>query len=101
MANATLKVKPDAGNSPVRFDKGEVVSAKLRRGLLLYVLVAFAGVCHASSSCESAKFALNTCDNAALTVASSTFLSRFLTSEVSPKMSEFNSFASGCIIFVR
>jgi len=36
MMNATLRGKPDAGNLHVRFDEGEVASAKPRRGSLLY-----------------------------------------------------------------
>jgi len=36
MMNATLRGKPDAGNPHVRFDEGEVASAKPRRGSLLY-----------------------------------------------------------------
>jgi len=36
MKNATLRGKPDAGNPHVRFDEGEVASAKPRRGSLLY-----------------------------------------------------------------
>jgi len=36
MTNATLRGKPDAGNPHVRFDEGEVASAKPRRGSLLY-----------------------------------------------------------------
>jgi len=50
MTNATLRGKPDAGNPHVRFDEGEVASAKPRRGSLLYkrlvlvtVVLAFAG----------------------------------------------------------
>lgn len=44
MTNAILRGKPDAGNPHVRFDEGEVASAKPRRGSLLYktqVLSAF------------------------------------------------------------
>jgi hypothetical protein len=37
MTNATLRGKPDAGNPHVRFDEGEVASAKPRRGSLLYM----------------------------------------------------------------
>ena len=36
MTNAILRGKPDAGNPHVRFDEGEVESAKPRRGSLLY-----------------------------------------------------------------
>ena len=36
MTNAILRGKPDAGNPRVRFDEGEVASAKPRRGSLLY-----------------------------------------------------------------
>ena len=36
MTNAILRAKPDAGNPHVRFDEGEVASAKPRRGSLLY-----------------------------------------------------------------
>ena len=36
MTNAILRGKPDAGNPHVRFDEGEVASAKPRRGYLLY-----------------------------------------------------------------
>ena len=36
MTNAILRGKPDAGNPHVRFDEGEVSSAKPRRGSLLY-----------------------------------------------------------------
>ena len=39
MTNAILRGKPDAGNPHVRFDEGEVASAKPRRGSLLYELV--------------------------------------------------------------
>ena len=44
MTNAILRGKPDAGNPHVRFDGGEVASAKPRRGSLLYkqCVVAFA-----------------------------------------------------------
>ena len=46
MTNAILRGKPDAGNPHVRFDEGEVASAKPRRGSLLYkktiVLLTFA-----------------------------------------------------------
>ena len=38
MTNAILRGKPDAGNPHVRFDEGEVASAKPRRGSLLYKL---------------------------------------------------------------
>src|SRR5574344_1290263 len=38
MTNATLRGKPDAGNPHVRFDEGEVASAKPRRGSLLYMV---------------------------------------------------------------
>ena len=37
MTNAILRGKPDAGNPHVRFDEGEVASAKPRRGSLLYM----------------------------------------------------------------
>ena len=36
MTNAILRGKPDAGNPHVRFDEGEVASAKPRRGSLIY-----------------------------------------------------------------
>ena len=36
MTNVILRGKPDAGNPHVRFDEGEVASAKPRRGSLLY-----------------------------------------------------------------
>ena len=36
MTNAILRGKPDTGNPHVRFDEGEVASAKPRRGSLLY-----------------------------------------------------------------
>ena len=39
MINAILRGKPDAGNPHVRFDEGEVASAKPRRGSLLYKYV--------------------------------------------------------------
>ena len=39
MTNAILRGKPDAGNPHVRFDEGEVASAKPRRGSLLYKIV--------------------------------------------------------------
>ena len=39
MTNAILRGKPDAGNPHVRFDEGEVASAKPRCGSLLYKLV--------------------------------------------------------------
>lgn len=39
MTNAILRGKPDAGNPHVRFDEGEVASAKPRRGSLLYKYV--------------------------------------------------------------
>ena len=38
---AVLNGKPDAGNPHVRFDEGEVASAKPRRGSLLYIIVDF------------------------------------------------------------
>ena len=38
MTNAILRGKPDAGNPHVRFDEGEVASAKTRRGSLAYNL---------------------------------------------------------------
>ena len=47
MTNAILRGKPDAGNPHVRFDEGEVASAKPRRGSLLYnrnVVIGVAGV---------------------------------------------------------
>ena len=47
MTNAILRGKPDAGNPHVRFDEGEVASAKPRRGSLLYkqtVVAALAAV---------------------------------------------------------
>ena len=39
MTNAILRGKPDAGNPHVRFDEGEVASAKPRRGSLLYNMI--------------------------------------------------------------
>ena len=49
MTNAILRGKPDAGNPHVRFDEGEVASAKPRRGSLLYkgilVVVGLAFAC--------------------------------------------------------
>ena len=42
MTNAILRGKPDAGNPHVRFDEGEVASAKPRRGSLLYKHLLFA-----------------------------------------------------------
>ena len=49
MMNASLNGKPYAGNPHVRFDEGEVASAKPRRGSLLYttktVKVALAAAC--------------------------------------------------------
>ena len=42
MTNAILRGKPDAGNPHVRFDEGEVASAKPRRGSLLYKVLSFA-----------------------------------------------------------
>ena len=39
MTNAILRGKPDAGNPHVRFDEGEVASAKPRRGSLLYMVL--------------------------------------------------------------
>ena len=47
MTNAILRGKPDAGNPHVRFDEGEVASAKPRRGSLLYKkpLIALSIVC--------------------------------------------------------
>ena len=51
MKNAALSGKPYAGNPHVRFDEGEVASAKPRRGSLLYkkivVMAAFFAVCSA------------------------------------------------------
>ena len=41
MTNAILRGKPDAGNPHVRFDEGEVASAKPRRGSLLYIFFAY------------------------------------------------------------
>ena len=41
---AVLNGKPDAGNPHVRFDEGEVASAKPRRGSLLYTMVCVSGV---------------------------------------------------------
>ena len=43
MTNAILRGKPDAGNPHVRFDEGEVASAKPRRGSLLYKIRKTAG----------------------------------------------------------
>lgn len=43
MTNAILRGKPDAGNPHVRFDEGEVASAKPRRGSLLYTKWSSAG----------------------------------------------------------
>jgi len=45
MKNATLRGKPDAGNPHVRFDEGEVASAKPRRGSLLYRDKVISGAC--------------------------------------------------------
>src|SRR5574344_1571076 len=45
MTNATLRGKPDAGNPHVRFDEGEVASAKPRRGSLLYKKNLLAALC--------------------------------------------------------
>ena len=54
MTNAILSGKPDAGNPHVRFDEGEVASAKPRRGSLLYkkLLIGFSvlGVAFAASA---------------------------------------------------
>ena len=43
MTNAILRGKPDAGNPHVRFDEGEVASAKPRRGSLLYKTIEILG----------------------------------------------------------
>ena len=45
MTNAILRGKPDAGNPHVRFDEGEVASAKPRRGSLLYKSLLCASLC--------------------------------------------------------
>ena len=45
MTNAILRGKPDAGNPHVRFDEGEVASAKPRRGSLLYKKTFWAIAC--------------------------------------------------------
>ena len=53
MTNAVLRGKPDAGNPHVRFDEGEVASAKPRRGSLLYkasLIVTSFGVSLAASA---------------------------------------------------
>ena len=47
MTNAILRGKPDAGNPHVRFDEGEVASAKPRRGSLLYSKSLFGAMCAA------------------------------------------------------
>ena len=48
MTNAILRGKPDAGNPHVRFDEGEVASAKPRRGSLLYTKLMMSAVSLAS-----------------------------------------------------
>ena len=62
MTNAILRGKPDAGNPHVRFDEGEVASAKPRRGSLLYkkkVCVLFACAAFAVSAFGSVAFFSN------------------------------------------
>ena len=49
MTNAILRGKPDAGNPHVRFDEGEVASAKPRRGSLLYTALTMDGLPHTGS----------------------------------------------------
>ena len=51
MTNAILRGKPDAGNPHVRFDEGEVASAKPRRGSLLYMNAALSGICRTLAIC--------------------------------------------------
>ena len=45
MTNTILRGKPDAGNPHVRFDEGEIVSAKPRRWSLLYKRIVSVGCC--------------------------------------------------------
>jgi len=51
MTNATLRGKPDAGNLHVRFDEGEVASAKPRRGSLLYKKMIVVALVSIMSAC--------------------------------------------------
>ena len=61
MKNAALSGKPYAGNPHVRFDEGEVASAKPRRGSLLYKTSAgILGVAMMSASCAFASFDVDT-----------------------------------------
>jgi len=55
MMNATLRGKPDARNPHVRFDEGEVASAKPRRGSLLYRLRLFFGLLAVGFAAVAAK----------------------------------------------
>ena len=58
MTNAILRGKPDAGNPHVRFDEGEVASAKPRRGSLLYKkLLTLAAVALVASASQAASIA--------------------------------------------
>ena len=50
MTNAILRGKPDAGNPHVRFDEGEVASAKPRRGSLLYEIGLWYNISHAQQT---------------------------------------------------
>ena len=59
MTNAILRGKPDAGNPHVRFDEGEVASAKPRRGSLLYKKLMFAAAL-ASAMVASAEMKVGT-----------------------------------------
>ena len=53
MTNAILRGKPDAGNPHVRFDEGEVASAKPRRGSLLYkYLCLILSICGVGCACD-------------------------------------------------
>ena len=56
MTNAIFRGKPDAGNPHIRFDEGEVASAKPRRGSLLYknIISLFAAVLLAELSAFAA-----------------------------------------------
>ena len=55
MTNAILRGKPDAGNPHVRFDEGEVASAKPMRGSLLYIRKIMVGVLYAiCATCANA-----------------------------------------------
>jgi len=61
MMNATLRGKPDAGNPHVRFDEGEVVSAKPRRGSLLYKRILFCFALAATATARADEFAILRC----------------------------------------